>query len=41
LTNQDSKIIPQNNKNCIAIQSPTANLADIQPETIIEKMWQG
>jgi ADP-heptose:LPS heptosyltransferase len=41
LTNQDGKIIPQNNKNCVAIQSPTANLADIQPETIIEKMWQG
>ncbi|BAZ45701.1 family 9 glycosyl transferase [Chondrocystis sp. NIES-4102] len=40
LTNQDSQIMPQN-ENCVAIQSSTANLADIQPEKIIEKMWQG
>jgi ADP-heptose:LPS heptosyltransferase len=41
LTNQDGNLIPQNNENCVAIQSSTASLADIQPETVIEKMWQG
>jgi ADP-heptose:LPS heptosyltransferase len=41
LTNQDGKIIPQNSENCVPITSSTANLADIQPETIIDKMWQG
>jgi ADP-heptose:LPS heptosyltransferase len=40
LTNQDGNLIPQNNENCVAIQSSTASLADIQPETVIEKMWQ-
>jgi ADP-heptose:LPS heptosyltransferase len=41
LTNQDGNLIPQNNENCVAIQSSTANLADISPETVIEKIWQG
>lgn len=41
LTNQNSRELPPNNKNCIAVQSTTPNLADIAPDAIIKKMWQG
>ena len=37
---QDNKELPPHNENCVAVQSSTANLSDITPETIIEKMWQ-
>jgi len=40
LTNQDKYKLPNNNENCIALQSSTTSLADIIPETIINKMWQ-
>ena len=35
------KFIPPDNENCVAIQSTTDNIADIKPETILEKIWQG
>ncbi len=41
LNAQDNKELPPHNENCVAVQSSTANLSDITPETIIEKMWQG
>ncbi|MDJ0688674.1 MAG: glycosyltransferase family 9 protein [Xenococcaceae cyanobacterium MO_188.B32] len=36
-----NKFIPPDNENCISIQSPTNNIADIKPEVILEKIWQG
>lgn len=41
LTPQESKMIPPHNENCVGIQSTTAELADIKPETIIQQLWQG
>ena len=35
------KFIPPDNENCISIQSTTDNIADIKPEAILEKIWQG
>ena len=35
------KFIPPDNENCISVQSSTNNVADIKPEVIIEKIWQG
>lgn len=40
LANQNSKVIPPASDNCTGIVSATANLSDISPATIIEKMWQ-
>ncbi len=40
LTSQDRKTIPPGKDNCIEISSNTSNLKDIQPETIIERLWQ-
>ena len=40
LTSQENKIIPQQREDCIAIESSSANLADIKPESIIKQMWQ-
>lgn len=39
-TNQDSKTIASDKDNCIAILSSTTNLGDIEPETVIEQLWQ-
>ena len=36
-----TKFIPPDNENCISIQSTTDNIADIKPEVILEKIWQG
>ncbi len=41
LTPQESNMIPPHNENCVGIQSTTAKLADIKPETIIQQLWQG
>ncbi len=41
LTPQESNMIPPDNENCVGIQSTTAKLADIKPETIIQQLWQG
>lgn len=41
LNNQESKTIPPNDENCVGIQSTTVNLADIKPEKVREKLWQG
>ena len=35
------KFIPPDNENCIGVQSSTNNIADIKPEVILEKIWQG
>lgn len=40
LTNQDKHELPNNNENCVSVQSSTASLSDITPEMIISKMWQ-
>ena len=36
-----TKFIPPNHENCITVQSDTKNIADIKPEAILEKIWQG
>lgn len=41
LTNQDKYALPNNNENCVTLQSSTSSLSDITPEKIISKMWQG
>ena len=35
------KFIPPDNENCIGVQSSTNKIADIKPEVILEKIWQG
>jgi ADP-heptose:LPS heptosyltransferase len=34
------KLLPQNER-CIAIQSPTQKIADIQPEEVLKQVWRG
>ncbi len=36
-----NKYLPSQNENCLAIQSPSNKIADIKPENVLEKMWQG
>jgi ADP-heptose:LPS heptosyltransferase len=36
-----NKYLASSNKNCLAITSPSGNIADIKPEIVLEKMWQG
>ncbi len=36
-----TKFIPPNHENIITVQSDTKNIADIKPEAILEKIWQG
>ena len=36
-----NKFIPPHNENCISVRSTTNNIADIKPEVILEKIWQG
>ena len=40
-SNDAQKYLPSETKNCLAIKSPSSTIADIKPETILEKMWQG
>ena len=40
LSDRDSNVIASDEENCTGIVSTTDNLADIAPETIIQKMWQ-
>ncbi|MGF1542423.1 MAG: glycosyltransferase family 9 protein [Pleurocapsa sp.] len=35
------KYLPSSPKNCLAITSMSGKIADIKPETVLEKMWQG
>jgi ADP-heptose:LPS heptosyltransferase len=35
------KLLPPESDHCIGIQSPTGSIADIQPETVLEKIWSG
>lgn len=34
------KRLPESSDNCVAIQSDSGKIADIKPETVIEKIWQ-
>ena len=34
------KRLSESSDNCVAIQSDSGRIADIQPETVIEKIWQ-
>jgi ADP-heptose:LPS heptosyltransferase len=36
-----AKLLPPNSERYIGIQSPTQNLSDIQPETILKQIWRG
>ncbi len=36
-----NKYLPSQDKNCLAIKSPSSKIAEIEPETVLEKMWQG
>jgi ADP-heptose:LPS heptosyltransferase len=36
-----AKLLPPNSERYIGIQSPTQNLTDIQPETILKQIWRG
>jgi ADP-heptose:LPS heptosyltransferase len=36
-----SKRLPPQGDNLVVIQSSSGNIADIKPETVMEKMWQG
>ncbi len=38
---QASKLLPSNQDRYLGIQSPTGNIADIKPDTILETMWRG
>ena len=40
-SNDAQKYLPLETKNCLAIKSSSSTIADIKPETILEKMWQG
>lgn len=40
-TGDNSKTLPPDSNNCIAIVPDSNNLADIRVETIIKQMWQG
>ncbi len=40
-TTNANKYLPPSNKNCLVITSPSGKIADIKPETVLEKMWQG
>ena len=36
-----NKYLPSQNENCLAIKSSSNKIADIKPEEVLEKMWQG
>lgn len=39
-TEEDSKAIPPDNDNCVAIRSDTNKLADLESDVVIKKLWQ-
>lgn len=36
-----TKFIPPDHENCISVESSTNKIADLKPEVILEKIWQG
>ena len=40
VNNQDSSVVPTAKENCTAILSNSDELGDIEPETVIQKLWQ-
>ena len=39
-TKEEGRVIPSEKADCVAIESSTNNLADIEPEVIIKQLWQ-
>lgn len=35
------KLLPPGSDRCVGIQSPTDNIADIDPDTVLQKVWRG
>jgi ADP-heptose:LPS heptosyltransferase len=36
-----TKLLPPGNDKCFGIQSPTGNIADIDPQVVLEQIWRG
>lgn len=41
LGSSESKRLSEHNENCVIIKSPSGKISDIEPETVIEQLWQG